>query len=86
MLGDVGEDISNIALEQAEIAVIASWGTKNKDLPFICPKCNQETVFRATKCESCGNLFLPKAARKGEYADRCPECGFSKREQNQKNR
>jgi len=51
--------------------------------PLTCRQCGKETAFRAVKCEKCGNIFL-YGARKGksfDFADRCPQCGYSKIEE-----
>lgn len=47
---------------------------------LTCEKCDNESAYRAIKCEKCGTIFRRVAGR-GAYADRCPECGFSKTEE-----
>jgi predicted RNA-binding Zn-ribbon protein involved in translation (DUF1610 family) len=59
-------------------------GISMADMPPIkCPKCGQESAYVAIKCEKCGNVFIPNYDNPAEY-DKCPKCGFSKREQMQK--
>ncbi len=45
-------------------------------LAFRCKKCGQETAYRGMKCPKCGALFIKEDVM-GDYADRCPECGYS---------
>jgi len=42
-----------------------------------CEKCGRKSVLRAMKCDKCGKVFI-KGAIKGDFADRCPECKYSK--------
>jgi DNA-directed RNA polymerase subunit M/transcription elongation factor TFIIS len=42
-----------------------------------CPKCGEESLLEAIKCEKCGIVFIPGTVQ-GEIRDRCPECGYSK--------
>ncbi|MBN2376273.1 MAG: hypothetical protein JXD22_07725 [Sedimentisphaerales bacterium] len=80
------QESGGITPEMAEKTLMAAWGLPQRDLPFICPKCGQEKVFRAMKCNNCDCIFIPKArGKKGGYVDKCPQCGFSQREQDQKN-
>jgi DNA-directed RNA polymerase subunit RPC12/RpoP len=51
--------------------------------PMKCPKCGEDSAYVAIKCEKCGNVFIPNYENPKEY-DKCPKCGFSKREQTQK--
>jgi predicted Zn-ribbon and HTH transcriptional regulator len=44
-----------------------------------CKKCGEKSVFRAVECEKCGHVFF-HGARRGDFSDRCPKCGFSKTE------
>jgi len=50
-----------------------------------CTQCGKTTAFRAVKCEKCGNVFL-YGAQGLDYADRCPKCRYSKKEQDRKAR
>ena len=45
---------------------------------LTCPKCQENSVYRAVKCAKCEHVFL--YGKPGDFADRCPECGFSKME------
>jgi phage FluMu protein Com len=49
-----------------------------------CPKCNEESVYAATKCEKCGKIFFPGSVE-GAIEDKCPGCGYSKTEEAIKN-
>ena len=44
--------------------------------PMKCPKCNEDSAFKAMKCEKCGKVFFPgTVVDKAE--DTCPGCGYS---------
>ena len=43
--------------------------------PIVCKECEEESVFKAFKCEECGEVFLPYAAQ-SDLPSTCPECGF----------
>jgi len=43
---------------------------------FICPKCGEESAYQARKCPKCETVFIPDFGS-GDFADRCPECGYS---------
>lgn len=45
--------------------------------PVPCPKCNEDTGYRAVKCEKCGLIF-ERGSVPNAIADKCPKCGFSK--------
>lgn len=51
-------------------------------IAFACPECNQETGYRAIKCEECEYVFLSGDAGDDRYPDRCPECDYSRRDRN----
>jgi len=51
--------------------------------PMVCQKCGEESVYRAEKCEKCGIVFFRNSVR-DDLPDRCPECGFSKLEDQRK--
>jgi hypothetical protein len=51
---------------------------------FKCPKCSQDSAYIEITCEKCGNVFVLSYQKKGDYADRCPKCGFSKFEETTK--
>jgi PHP family Zn ribbon phosphoesterase len=53
---------------------------------LTCKKCGKNTAFRAIKCEKCGNIFFFDSAKFGDFTDRCPKCGFSKKEQDRSKR
>lgn len=48
-----------------------------------CPKCGQESVYRAVKCSKCGTVFFYGAV-KGDFPDRCPNCSYSQMEEDRK--
>jgi ribosomal protein L40E len=47
--------------------------------PVVCPKCSEESGYRAEKCEKCGLVF-ERGTVPHDFADRCPKCGYSKAE------
>lgn len=46
---------------------------------IICPKCSEESGYRAEKCENCGLIF-ERGSVPRDFPDRCPKCGHSKTE------
>jgi len=48
----------------------------NGDVPMKCPKCGEESAFKAQKCEKCGKIFFPGTVE-GKATDTCPGCGYS---------
>ena len=46
---------------------------------MVCPKCGEKAVLRAVKCEKCGEVFF-WGSIPGDFDDRCPKCGYSKKE------
>ena len=50
-----------------------------------CKECEEKSLLRAVKCESCGNVFFRGEAER-DFADRCPGCGYSATEERRKNR
>ena len=48
----------------------------NGGVPMKCPKCSEDSVFRAMKCEKCGKVFFPGTVE-GKAEDTCPSCGYS---------
>ena len=50
-------------------------------LPLVCNRCEEESVYKALKCENCEMVFFPGLGERGDFKDRCPECGYSKMEQ-----
>jgi ribosomal protein L40E len=51
---------------------------------LVCQKCGKESVFRAVKCEKCGNVFF--WGNPSDFNDRCPKCGYSAEEAKRKAR
>lgn len=45
-------------------------------VPMKCPKCNEDSSFKAMKCEKCSKVFFPGAVE-GKAEDTCPGCGYS---------
>jgi len=43
---------------------------------IVCPECGEESAYRAEKCGQCGLVF-ERGSVPHDFADRCPECGFS---------
>jgi ribosomal protein L37E len=56
----------------------------NRTPALTCEKCSQASLYRAFKCEKCGNVFFEGSSN--DYPDRCPACGFSKTEAIRKER
>jgi hypothetical protein len=50
---------------------------------IVCPTCRKEGGYRAEKCENCGLVFV-RGGIPHDFADRCPECGRSKTEDDRK--
>ena len=46
---------------------------------IVCNRCGNESVYRAEKCAKCGLVFR-RSSIPHDFADRCPECGFSSTE------
>ena len=44
--------------------------------PIDCEKCGKESVFRAIKCKSCGEVFFKSRAGRLQ----CPKCGSNQTE------
>jgi hypothetical protein len=53
-----------------------------------CPKCNEKTGDIAIKCPKCDTVFFEGSVPDASYQDRCPNCNFSKSEEqiNEKNK
>ncbi len=61
-------------------AKVADKTTSQNAQPLLtCDKCGKDGVTEAMECEKCSNIFIPKD-KFGDYNDKCPQCGFSKRE------
>ena len=52
-----------------------------KRQPLTCKECGQDSLSRAVKCEKCGLVFFMGASGFDDFQDRCPECGYSKIEE-----
>ena len=52
---------------------------------IVCPSCGEEGGYRSEKCEKCGLVF-ERGSVVNDFADRCPDCSFSKTEQKRKDR
>lgn len=50
---------------------------------LTCNQCGEPSIFRAEKCEKCGIVFFRNAVP-NDLADRCPECDYSKTEEDRK--
>lgn len=50
---------------------------------LVCKDCEQKSVYRGEKCEKCGLVFMRGTVRH-DFADRCPECEYSKTEASRK--
>jgi hypothetical protein len=52
---------------------------------LVCQKCGKESLFWAVKCENCGKMFFYGVVP-SDFADRCPNCKYSKTEAERKAR
>jgi len=50
---------------------------------IVCPECGEESGYRAEKCPKCGLVF-ERGSVPHDFADRCPECDYSKTEEERK--
>ena len=50
---------------------------------MACKECGEETAYEAIKCEKCGHVFF-KGAAGADFIDTCPECDYSKIEDERK--
>jgi ribosomal protein L40E len=50
---------------------------------IACPKCNEESGYRAEKCEKCGFIF-ERGSNTNDFPDRCPKCSYSYTEESRK--
>jgi len=50
---------------------------------IVCPTCSRESGYRAEKCQNCGLVFV-RGGIPHDFADRCPQCGRSKTEDDRK--
>jgi len=48
-------------------------------VPIRCEKCGEDSAYQAIKCEKCGTVFVMGTVP-DDFADRCPECGYSETE------
>jgi len=51
--------------------------------PLECKECGKASLYRAVKCEKCGKIFFFESVP-NDYGDRCPNCGYSKIEEDRK--
>lgn len=56
-----------------------------QNLPLVCKECGEDSIYRAVKCEKCGTIFFYQSVPH-DFADRCPECNYSKMEAERKAR
>ena len=51
---------------------------------FACPQCGEpDSAYQANKCSKCSTVFIGDYSS-GDFADRCPECGYSAIEERRK--
>ena len=48
--------------------------------PLKCKECGSKSAYKAVECGKCGEVFFENTVP-NDFADRCPECGFSETEQ-----
>lgn len=51
---------------------------------LVCQSCGEESIREAAKCPKCDLVFVKRSLKQGDYADRCPDCGYSEREDAQR--
>ena len=49
--------------------------------PLPCKECGKESIYKAVKCEKCGDIFFDGTVGANDYSDRCPKCGHSNNEE-----
>jgi predicted Zn-ribbon and HTH transcriptional regulator len=54
--------------------------------PLTCEKCGKNSIYRAIKCENCGNVFIEGISGANDLSDRCPKCKHSAIEDSRKAR
>ncbi len=52
--------------------------------PITCTYCGTESVHIAIKCKQCGEIYVPDTSVRTGYPDKCPECGYSTFEEQEK--
>ena len=55
----------------------ARLGSMGQMPPLTCKYCSQESVYKAIKCDQCGEIYIPDRSVRTSYPDTCPECGYS---------
>jgi len=60
------------------MAMLPHWG--GMGWPFTCTSCGQDTLYYASKCPKCGEIFF-EFNDQGGYSDKCPKCGYSASEE-----
>jgi len=50
---------------------------------FTCPQCGEESAYQAIRCPKCSTVFIADYGT-DDFADRCPECGYSAIEEKRK--
>jgi len=50
--------------------------------PLVCKECGKQSLYRAVRCEKCGLMFF--YGNVSDFDDRCPECGYSRIEEDRK--
>ena len=48
---------------------------------LTCPQCEQQSAYKAIKCNQCEYVFMSGEAEDEMWPDRCPECDYSEQEQ-----
>jgi len=56
-------------------ALISRWGSPQYRLPFLCPRCGENAVYRASVCPRCHATFVPPLGQPAP--DFCPKCAAS---------
>jgi hypothetical protein len=51
--------------------------------PLVCRDCQKESAYRGEKCDKCGIVFI-RSSIPHDFADRCPECNYSRTEDERK--
>lgn len=52
--------------------------------PLECKECGEESIYDAVKCGKCELVFFQGASGRDQFPDKCPECGYSKKQEDRR--